>query len=179
MSRRCPAPSGLVVLDLDLGKDANGNWVCGADLVRDLRALGWQVLIVSGSVDKPGVAVAIAAGAIGSVPKSSSFESLLATVASAAAGRSVMSQAERQVWLRRHRTYLAQERELSRRLSRLSVREREVLELLAEGYRAAAISERFVVSLTTVRTQIRSVLAKLEVSSQLEAVALIHQHQRH
>ena len=58
----------------------------------------------------------------------------------------------------------------------LSPREREVLELLAEGHRAVAIAERFVVSLTTVRTQIRSLLAKLEVTSQLEAVALINQH---
>jgi DNA-binding NarL/FixJ family response regulator len=174
----CPGPSGLVVLDLDLGRAEEGNWLCGADLVHELREQGWQVLIVSGSVDKPGVAVAIAAGAIGSVPKSSSFDTLLETVAMAAAGRPVMTEAERQRWLHRHRTYLAEEHELSRRLSRLSHREREVLELLAEGHRAAAIAERFVVSMTTVRTQIRSILAKLEVTSQLEAVALIHQQQR-
>lgn len=178
LSTPCPAPAGLVVLDLDLGRDAEGNWVSGADLVRELRNQGWHVLIVSGSVDQPGVAVAIAAGAIGSVPKSSSFDALLATVGLAAAGRPVMTEAERQRWLLRHRTYLAEERALSRRLSRLSSREREVLELLAEGHRAAAIAERFVVSLTTVRTQIRSVLAKLEVTSQLEAVALVHQQQR-
>jgi DNA-binding NarL/FixJ family response regulator len=177
LSTPCPAPAGLVVLDLDLGKDAAGNWVNGADLVGQLRSLGWQVLIVSGSVDKPGVAVAIVAGAMGSVPKSSSFETLLETVAKAASGRPVMTETERQGWLHRHRGYVAQERELSRRLSRLSVREREVLELLAEGHRAVAIAERFVVSLTTVRTQIRSILAKLEVTSQLEAVALVHQHQ--
>jgi DNA-binding NarL/FixJ family response regulator len=50
-----------------------------------------------------------------------------------------------------------------------------VLELLAAGMRAAAIAEHFVVSMPTVRTQIRSLLAKLEVSSQLEAVALVRQ----
>jgi DNA-binding NarL/FixJ family response regulator len=178
MSLPCPAPTGLVVLDLDLGQDADGNWLRGADLVCGLRALGWEVLIVSGSVDKPAIAVAIAAGAVGSLPKSSSFESLLATVATVAAGRPVMTLAERQSWLHRHRTHAARERELSRRVSQLSAREREVAELLAEGYRAAAIAERFVVSMTTVRSQIRSILAKLEVSSQLEAVALIHQHRR-
>jgi DNA-binding NarL/FixJ family response regulator len=59
------------------------------------------------------------------------------------------------------------------RLGRLSRREREVFELLAQGHNAAKIAERFVVSMTTVRTQIRSGLAKLEVNSQLEAVALI------
>jgi DNA-binding NarL/FixJ family response regulator len=177
LSTPCPMPVGLVVLDLDLGKDRRGNWLNGADLVGGLRSLGWQVLIVSGSVDQPGVAVAIAAGAIGSVPKSSSFETLLETVTRAASGRPVMTETERQNWLHRHRGYLARERDRSRRLGRLSAREREVLELLAEGHRAVAIAERFVVSLTTVRTQIRSLLAKLEVTSQLEAVALIHQHQ--
>ena len=35
-----------------------------------------------------------------------------------------------------------------------------------------AVAEQYVVSLATVRTQIRSVLSKLEVGSQLEAVAL-------
>jgi DNA-binding NarL/FixJ family response regulator len=44
--------------------------------------------------------------------------------------------------------------------------------MLAQGRRAQAVAEHFVVSLATVRTQIRAVLAKLEVSSQLEAVAL-------
>jgi DNA-binding NarL/FixJ family response regulator len=43
---------------------------------------------------------------------------------------------------------------------------------MAQGRRATAIAEHFVVSLTTVRTQIRAILVKLEVNSQLEAVAL-------
>jgi DNA-binding NarL/FixJ family response regulator len=51
-------------------------------------------------------------------------------------------------------------------------REREVLALLAQDYRAGATAEHLVVSLTTVRTQIRAILVKLEVNSQLEAVAL-------
>ncbi|MGD9531939.1 LuxR C-terminal-related transcriptional regulator [Pseudonocardia sp.] len=175
MNGPTPGRTGLVVLDLDLGQDAEGNWVNGADLVEGLRRHGWTVLIVSGSVDRPGVAAAIAAGAIGSVPKSRSFDVLLATVSAAARGESVMTEQEHQAWLERHRRYIARERELARRLSRLSPREREVLEMLAEGRRAASIAEHFVVSMPTVRTQIRSILTKLEVSSQLEAVALFRQ----
>lgn len=169
------AATGLVVLDVDLGRDAEGRWVNGADLVEGLRARGWKVLVVSGSADRPGVAAAIAAGAIGSVPKSRSFDVLLGTVIAAASGEPVMTELEHHSWLERHRRYLAQERELARRLSRLSLREREVLELLAEGQRAAAIAEHFVVSMPTVRMQIRSILIKLEVGSQLEAVALFRQ----
>lgn len=175
LSRPSADAAGLVVLDLDLGQDADGRYVNGADLVVGLRERGWKVLVVSGSVDRPGVAAAIAGGAIGSVPKSRSFDVLLETVMTATRGEPVMTEAEHQDWLERHRRYLAQERELARRLGRLSPREREVLELLAEGMRAAAIAEHFVVSMPTVRTQIRSLLAKLQVGSQLEAVALFRQ----
>jgi DNA-binding NarL/FixJ family response regulator len=172
---RGPVDAGLVVLDLDLGRDAEGTYRHGADLVVHLRERNWAVLVVSGSVDEPGVAAAIAGGAIGSVPKSSSFEVLLRTIVTAARGEPVMTEVEHREWVDLHRHYLARERELSRRLARLSRREREVLELLAEGRRAAAIAERLVVSMPTVRTQIRSILTKLEVSSQLEAVALLRQ----
>lgn len=170
---RPPTAPGLVVLDLDLSQGADGRYVNGADLVEGLYAHGWNVLVVSGSADRPGEATAIAAGAIGSVPKSHSFDALLRTVVTAARGGAVMSVDEHRRWLERHRRYRAQERELSRRLSRLSHREREVLELLAAGMRAASIAEHFTVSMPTVRTQIRSILAKLEVGSQLEAVALL------
>ena len=175
LDRPVTHPTGPVVLDLDLDRDADGRYVNGADLVEGLRRAGWKVLVVSGSMDQPGTASAIASGAIGSVPKSHSFATLLGTVVMAAGGTPVMSEIEHWEWLERHRQYQEQERELSRRLARLSYREREVLELLATGMRAAAIAEHFVVSLPTVRTQIRSLLTKLEVNSQLEAVALLRQ----
>lgn len=109
------------------------------------------------------------------MPKSSSFDTLLRTVVKAAAGQPVMTEVEYQRWLARDRGFRAQERELTQKLGRLSPREREVLDRLADGHRAAVIAEQFVVSMTTVRTQIRSILAKLEVNSQLEAVAIVRQ----
>lgn len=166
---------GLVVLDLDLSRNAEGRYVSGADLVERLQARRWRALVVTGSADQPGIATAIAAGALGYVPKSCSFAVLLQTVITAAQGSPVMSAVERHEWNERHRRYQAQERELSRRLSRLTPREREVLELLSAGMRAAAIAEHFVVTMPTVRTQIRSILSKLEVGSQLEAVAMLRQ----
>jgi DNA-binding NarL/FixJ family response regulator len=166
---------GLVVLDLDLGPDGAGGWVSGVDLVGALRQDGWKVLVVSGRVDQPWVAAAIAAGAIGSVPKSRSFEILLETVLAAASGQPVMADAERDGWLAQHRDVEARDRELARKLGRLSTREREILELLAAGHRAGEIAERSVVSLSTVRTQIRAILAKLQVNSQIEAAAMVRQ----
>lgn len=166
---------GLAVLDLDLGESAEGERLHGSDLVPMLREADWTVLVVSGSLDQAGTAAAIAAGAVGAVPKSSPFGTLLRTAVKAAAGQPVMSEAERQTWLARHHGYRAIERERTRRLGRLTRRELQVLELLADGQRAAAIAERFVVSVTTVRSQIRAILTKLGVNSQLEAVALTRQ----
>ncbi|MDT7750381.1 MAG: hypothetical protein QOD96_4043, partial [Pseudonocardiales bacterium] len=71
-------------------------------------------------------------------------------------------------------TYQDRQKGFAQRLQRLSPREHEMLGLLTDGYRARAIAERLAVSPTTVRTQIRAILAKLEVNSQLEAVALLY-----
>jgi DNA-binding NarL/FixJ family response regulator len=165
-------PAGLVLLDLNLGSDGQGQQVNGAHLVRALRARRWSVLVVSDHGDEDRVAAAIAAGAAGVVAKSTSLRNLLLMVLAASAGRPVMTESAREAWLTRHRGYRAQRCERARRFERLSVRERQVLELMVQGHRATAIAEHFVVSLTTVRTQIRAVLFKLEVNSQLEAVAL-------
>ena len=53
----------------------------------------------------------------------------------------------------------------------LTMREREVLAALVDGLSAEEIAETQYVALTTVRSQIRSVLQKLGVRSQLAAVA--------
>lgn len=51
-----------------------------------------------------------------------------------------------------------------------------MFDLLTQSQRAAAIAKHFVVPMTAVRTQFRSTLTKLEVGSQLEAVALVRDH---
>ncbi|GAA1384335.1 response regulator transcription factor [Pseudonocardia kongjuensis] len=165
---------GLVVLDLDLGEDADGNRINGADLVEGLRQRGWTVLVVTGSTDPTAIAAAIAAGAVGSVAKAGSLDELVRTVSAVLRGEQVMTEPERHEWLERNRRRAVQDHDLATRLSRLSPREQEVLALLTEGMRASAIAMHFVVSMPTVRSQIRSILVKLQVTSQLEAVAMFH-----
>lgn len=55
---------------------------------------------------------------------------------------------------------------------RLSPRQRQVLDLLAEGTPAREIATRLNLAETTVRNHIRLVLRKLGCHSQLEAVAV-------
>jgi len=54
----------------------------------------------------------------------------------------------------------------------LSPRERQILELLAEGLRVKEIAERLSLSPATVHTHVRNAIAKLEVDTRTEAVAL-------
>jgi DNA-binding CsgD family transcriptional regulator len=67
---------------------------------------------------------------------------------------------------------------LGRRLASLTERERTVLDCLAKGQRAQSIADECMVSVATVRTQIRAILGKLDVGSQLEAVVLLNDYQR-
>lgn len=172
-------PPGVVLLDLDLGVGPGGEHIDGIDAIKHLRATGWTVVVLTGS---PGpragrIAAAVAAGAVGQVPKVSSFEKLIGMVRQAVVGAPLMSQEERRAWLdrdRAERSVVARKAEL---LSRLTARERFVLEQLATGRRAAEIATESVVSVTTVRSQIRAILIKLEVGSQLGAVALLRDGQ--
>ena len=58
----------------------------------------------------------------------------------------------------------------------LSAREQQILQLLAEGLAATAISRRLYISLATVRNHTQHILAKLGLHSKLEAVAYAYRH---
>ncbi|OLL73573.1 putative two-component system response regulator [Pseudonocardia sp. Ae168_Ps1] len=163
---------GLIVLDLDLGRDPDGNRIDGVRLVAPLVDLGWRVVVLSGSSDAGWVGAALDAGGFVFVPKNAPFPALLNAIREARAGRSVMPPGRREQFSKLHRDRESERRDLHEKLNKLTQREREVLALLAGGKRAQAVADHFVVSLATVRTQIRAVLTKLEVGSQLEAVAL-------
>lgn len=165
-------PAGLVLLDLDLGRDPAGRVIDGSGLVEPLIRGGWRVLVLSGTADHARVGGALAAGAAGWVSKAAPFPNLVRAVRDVLAGREIMPAPRRRQLVELYEVRSAERRQLLDKLDRLTPREREVLAQLAAGRRAQAVAEHFVVSLATVRTQIRAVLTKLGVGSQLEAVAL-------
>lgn len=164
---------GLLVLDLDLGRDADGRRIDTVPLVPGLRAQGWRVLVLSGSSNPIRIGAALHHGGFTWVSKTASMPALVVAIREARAGRSLLHATHRDELVQRYVEWDRRQRAVRGRIATLTRREREVLELLAAGMRAHAIAEHFVVSLPTVRTQVRAVLAKLDVGSQLEAVALV------
>jgi DNA-binding NarL/FixJ family response regulator len=82
-----------------------------------------------------------------------------------------VDEASRTRWLRTADRQRAETETALAPFRRLTPREEEVLAALVDGEPAVAIAERDTVSEATVRSHIRSVLTKLGVGSQLQAVA--------
>ena len=128
--------------------------------------------MLTASTDPLLLASALEAGAHDVLPKTAPFPRLLAGIQQVLGGGSPDVENRRQDILRDAR---AARMEADRRLApflALTPREQEVLGMLMDGLQAAAIAEASYVSLATVRSQIRSILTKLGVSSQLAAVSM-------
>jgi DNA-binding NarL/FixJ family response regulator len=155
----------LVLLDLNLD-DADG-----LDLIPGLRATGAKVLVVTACTDQSRVASALVLGASGSVSKAQPFERLLDAAESVLRNRPLLSDARHGELIQLGTARLKAEREVKQRMAQLTARERQVLWALSRGEGADEIARAFFLSIGTVRSHIQAILGKLEVSSQLAAVA--------
>jgi DNA-binding NarL/FixJ family response regulator len=158
----------IVLLDLDLGEPLGTS----LPLIEPLGALGARVVMLTGLKDRVRLAECVEAGAVGLLSKNQSFESLVEAVSEAATMHSLITDAQREELLDELRRQRASDRRRLEPFERLTQRERQVLAKLMDGQSAEAIARDWVVSLATVRSQIRSVLTKLDVNSQLAAVAV-------
>jgi DNA-binding NarL/FixJ family response regulator len=160
----------LVLLDLNLAEHGSG-----LDLIEPLDRAGVQVAVVTSETDRGRWGECLDRGAGAVVPKHASLNGIAELIQRAAAGAPLMPEAEQQqlraAWRERQRA----ERDVRRRLDRLSRREAEVLGMLMTGRTVSQIAVECYVSVATVRTQVKSVLAKLQVSSQLAAVGLANE----
>lgn len=170
VARCLEAGPGLVLLDLDLGPVTGS----GVELVGPLVEGGASVLVVTAAEDVVALGTCLDAGALGVVPKSGSLDQLVGTVTDALDGRAVMAEADREAYLTAARDARAERGAALAPFARLTEREAEVLDDLMEGTPVAAIATAADVSEATVRTQVRAVLTKLGVCSQLAAVAAAH-----
>jgi DNA-binding NarL/FixJ family response regulator len=167
---------GVPLLDLDLGTDENGRSLDGVEFVAPLRAQGWAVLVVTGTTELDRVAAAVAAGASSWLVKGADLAELVNATAALAEGRGGLSESERRAMVERHREAQRTGGKTAERLSKLSTKEREVLERLTRGASPNAIAEETYTSIRTVRAHIRSILGKLEVNSQGADTAIAREH---
>jgi two-component system nitrate/nitrite response regulator NarL len=86
----------------------------------------------------------------------------------------VLTDGQRQELVRLWRARQQEDVQYRVRLDRLTARERDVLGHLTLGRTVGDIAALEVLSQATVRTQVKSILAKLEVSSQIAAVGIAH-----
>ena len=155
----------VVLLDLDLGPTGNG-----VRLVRPLTRSGVAVVVVTASIDRARWGECLWHGARTVLPKSAPLNTILATIRMIGEGKAVMSREERDQLVAAFHQDKQRVQEIRARLDTLTTREREVLAHLMEGRPVREIARTSFVSEATVRTQVKSILAKLEVTSQLAAV---------
>lgn len=144
----------------------DGDGVAAIPRLRALRP-SMAVVVLTASAAEHVMVAAIEAGVAGFVSKTRGLGELTAAVRAAAAGEAVVSPE----MLSRLLPRLQRARPGAARAS-LTEREREVLDLVAEGLTNAAIADRLTVSVHTVRNHVANLSAKLGASSKLEALAI-------
>jgi DNA-binding NarL/FixJ family response regulator len=153
----------VVVMDLNMPG------MSGLEATRRLTALApaSRVLILSVSAQEADVTEAILAGACGYVLKDGPVEEVVAAIRAAASGHSVISPRIATFLLQGVRDSANSHADLAG--TQLSARELEVLGLMAEGKSNHEIAEALVISLSTVRNHISSILMKLQVENRVQA----------
>jgi NarL family two-component system response regulator LiaR len=125
-----------------------------------------QVIALTSFKEKEMVEAALQAGAIGYLLKDVSADELARAIRAAAAGKPTLAPEAQQVLIEGTRKPADQPG------FDLTEREREVLALMADGLNNQQIADKLVVSLSTVKFHVSSILAKLHASSRAEAVSI-------
>ncbi|MCL4313658.1 MAG: response regulator transcription factor [Actinobacteria bacterium] len=152
----------VVLMDYDL-PDEDGIYACGKILEHHPAT---KVVMLAAFADEAILARAIEVGCVGYVTKHKAVDEVVSAVKLVAAGEALIAPDMLARLLPRLR------RGGSSAGSRLTRREAEVLDLLAEGLSNDAIAEALEVSPNTARNHVQSILAKLGAHSRLQAVAI-------
>jgi DNA-binding NarL/FixJ family response regulator len=154
----------IVIVDLDRTDEQGIAFVAALRDGSDVR-----VMAATRHVASPFVELALAAGACGVLPSDRDPAQLLSAFRRALAGELVLPVADLPSLV--DRLWQARARRSEHALvATLTVREREILEALADGATTGEIAGELAISSATVQTHVRNILTKLGVHSKVEAV---------
>ncbi len=163
----------VVLMDIVFKGEMNG-----IEATRKIKEVSpsTKVVIMTAHDDERLLVEAVEAGASGFLGKDEAAGEVLAAAKAAADGEVLIDPTV----LTRLLHQVSREREARRDaqalLTDLTDREREILQLLAEGLRNDDIAAKLFISPQTVQTHVRNILGKLRVHSKLEAVAFAVKH---
>jgi DNA-binding NarL/FixJ family response regulator len=159
----------VVLMDVEMGG------MSGVEATREIVQTlpETRVVMLTANDDQATVLDAIEAGAVGYLTKDKALvEDIADAVQRAHAGEIMLPT---QLIGRLINSLAQRRREQAERqhiADRLTTREKEILELIAEGADNKTIADRLVVSPHTVRTHVQNLLAKLGAHSKLEALTI-------
>ena len=149
----------VALVDIRLGDDD------GIELTRHLLDADPErrIVLYTGSADEDLLFSGLDSGARGYALKDGSPSELVGALGAVAEGGTYVDPRLRPALLSRRAT---------KRMPSLSKREREIMDLLAQGLTGEQVAERLVLSSETVKTHIRNAMTKLEASTRVHAIAI-------
>lgn len=162
----------VAVVDLDLPDGS------GLDFIAELREIrsGTLPLVLSAHAEQQRLARAIEAGAAGLMHKSVGPRQVMEAIRRLHSGEQLLSQQEIIEALRFVSRERTQDHEARLMIDKLTSREREVIQGLAEGLSDKQMAEKLYVGPGTIRAHLTSILTKLEVESRLQVLLFAVRH---
>lgn len=170
--REAPDGADVAIVDLAL---PDGD---GFGLIEELASAGRGVttLVLSASLEPARFAHAVEAGASGVLHKAAAISDIVGAVRRLKAGEAMLLPNEIIAMLRMVSRKRQEENEAQKAIDRLTPRERQVLQALAEGLDSKDIARKLKITVETERTHVVNILNKLGVHSRLQALVFAARH---
>jgi two-component system, NarL family, response regulator NreC len=148
----------VVLMDVTLPK------LNGIEATRQIRAIlpDMRVLMLAYETTGQDVFESLRAGAAGFITKAATIDELLSALQTVVAGGTYLNSSLTDVAVKGY-VQLARTNQQVSQIDKLSGREREVLQLLAEGHSSARIGRRLHISGRTVNTHRHNIMRKLDI----------------
>jgi len=161
-------PEGMDVAVVDLGLPDGDGFELIEEFSRGERRI--TTLVLSASLEPDRFARAVEAGASGVLHKATAISDIVEAVRRLRAGEALLSPTETIEMLRLVSRKRQEEYEVQKSIDKLTRREKEALQALAEGLDSKEIAQKLSITIETERTHMVNILNKLGVHSRLQAL---------